>query len=232
MQFDQNSSLDFLKFLIYKNGLLFGSFKLKSKRISPYFFNLANIIVDGEGLLRVSEIFAKFIHDNIGLNNFDFIFGPAYKGIPLASVICQDIFRLYKINKRWGFDRKESKDYGDKTEQWLVGKFEDNDRILIIDDVITTGLTKIDTCEKIKKFSGVSNLQFIGVVILLDRQEKNSEGQSVKLFLKNLGLTIFPILKIKDIYDQLYRVKIDNKTIIDDQKFEEFNKYFKKYGTL
>ena len=230
MQSGKKSDLELIKFIIKKSGLLFGSFELKSKRTSPYFFNLANIIVDGEGLYKISEIFAKYLHDQICIDNFDFIFGPAYKGIPLAATICLQLNRLYNVNKRWGYDRKESKDYGDSKEKWLVGEFKDDDRIIIVDDVVTTGLTKIKTSDKIKKYSGASNLKFSGIIILLDRQEKNKQGESVSVFLKNSGLHLHSILKIKNIFELLKNQEIDGKIIIDSKKYNEFENYFKKYG--
>ena len=227
---EDNKNFELIKFIIKKKGLLFGEFELKSKRISPYFFNLANIVMDGEGIYTISEIFAKYIHDNIGLENIDFIFGPAYKGIPLAGTICLQLFRMYNINKRWGYDRKESKGYGDKKEKWLLGKFKDNDRILIVDDVITTGLTKIDTRKKIEKYSGVGNLTFLGILILLDRQEKTEQGKSVSKLMEKYGLPLYSILKIKDVFEVIKGKDIDGNILVDSKRYEEFKSYINKYG--
>jgi orotate phosphoribosyltransferase len=227
---ENNKNFELIKFIIEKKGLLFGEFELKSKRISPYFFNLANIIMDGVGIYTISEIFAKYIHDNIGLDNIDFIFGPAYKGIPLAGTICLQLSRLYNANKRWGYDRKESKDYGDKKEKWLVGKFKDNDRILIVDDVITTGITKIETRKKIEEYSGVQNLGFLGILILLDRQEKTGAGNSVSKLMEKYGLPLYSILKIRDVFDILKGKNIKGNILVDSKRYKEFETYINKYG--
>ncbi|MHA1231824.1 MAG: orotate phosphoribosyltransferase [Candidatus Helarchaeota archaeon] len=227
---NKNPSMELIKYIIEKKGLLFGRFELKSNRVSPYFFNLANLIIDGKGLAYIAKVFAQFIEKNIGLNNFDFIFGPAYKGIPLAASICLQINNIFKVNKRWGYDRKEAKTYGDKTEKWLVGQFKDNDRILLIDDVITTGLTKIKTCEKLKNYSNISNIQFVGIVVLLDRQEKNDDGIPIKQYLSNAGLTLHSILQIKDVYKTLINMKIRGKQVITEKEYSDFKNYMEKYG--
>ncbi len=231
MENKKNSDLEVIQFIIKKGGLLFGNFRLKSNRISPYFFNLANIVMDGEGLVSISRVFANFIHDYIGLDSFDLIFGPAYKGISLSAAICMQLYNLYNVNKRWGYDRKEIKKYGDKKEKWLIGKFMDNDQILIVDDVLTTGLTKINIIEKIKKNSDVNNLEFVGILVLLDRQEKMENNISAEKYLENSGLKCYSILKIKEIYDILYNKTIENKIVINSEKYKQFKNYIKKYGS-
>lgn len=227
---ENNKNFELIKFIIKKKGLLFGEFKLKSKRISLYFFNLANIIMDGEGLYNISEIFAEYIHDNIGLDNIDLIFGPAYKGIPLSGAISLQLFHLYNVNKRWGYDRKESKEYGDEKEKWLVGEIRDNDRILIVDDVITTGLTKIDTRKKIENYSGIENPTFLGILILLDRQEKTEQGKSVSKLMEKYGLPLYSILKIRNVFEIIKGKNIDGNILVDSQRYEKFESYINKYG--
>ena len=148
-----------IKYSITRRGLLFGDFTLKSGRKSPYFFNLANLINDGEGLQKTAEAFAKVIQSQLKSDEFDYIQGPAYKGIPLAGAIAMVLNQNYNINKRWGYDRKEAKGHGVSAEQWLVGEIHDGDRIILVDDVITTGLTKIKNIEKVQKYSGKSDLK-------------------------------------------------------------------------
>ncbi|MBD3227191.1 MAG: orotate phosphoribosyltransferase [Candidatus Lokiarchaeota archaeon] len=230
MSNEKEIKLDLIEFIIKKKGLLFGNFELKSKRISPYFFNLANIIIDGEGISKISKVYAEYLYKEIGVDNFDFIFGPAYKGIPLSAAISLQLKNSYNINKRWGYDRKEPKNYGDTKEKWLVGDFHDNDKIIMVDDVVTTGLTKIEAREKIKNYSKTVNLQFTGVLILLDRQEKNINGKLVSEYLKDFKLPLYSILKINNVFNLLRNHKINGNIIIDSEKYEKFKTYFKKYG--
>jgi orotate phosphoribosyltransferase len=213
-----------VEFIVMRSGLLFGEFTLKSGRKSPYFFNLANLINDGEGLQRVSEAFALTIQESIGVDNFDYIQGPAYKGIPLAGAIAMLLHQKYEANKRWGYDRKESKEHGVSSEAWLVGALNEGDRIIIVDDVITTGLTKIKNIEKLEKYSNKS-LEFEGIVIFLDRQEKDSKENDPVAFLEEQGLKVYSILKIRQIVEYL------KGSLIDNGRYRLFQEYFKEYGT-
>ncbi len=214
-----------IKYIVIRSGLLFGEFTLKSGRKSPYFFNLANLINDGEGLLRVSEAFATTIKEVVGLDNFDYIHGPAYKGIPLAGAIAMLLQQNYSNNKRWGFDRKEIKAHGVADEKWLVGDLKDEDRIILVDDVITTGLTKLKNIEKLDQFSKKSKLQFAGIIIFLDRQEIDAEGNNPVTFLEEKGVKVYPILQIKEI------VEILKDNLIDSTRYKLFQDYFQQYGT-
>jgi len=214
-----------IKFVIERDGLLFGQFTLKSKRISPYFFNLAKLINDGEGLQKVSEAFATTIKEQIGIDNFDYIQGPAYKGIPLAGGIAMVFHQKYNTNKRWGYDRKESKEHGVSEEAWLVGAIQDADRIILVDDVITTGLTKLKNIDTLKKHSNKSNLQFRGIIIFLDRQEQDPEGNNPVTYLEEKGVKVYSILKIRDVVEFL------KDRIIDSERYKIFQEYFNKYGT-
>ena len=218
-----NKSL--IEYIIQRRGLLFGEFTLKSGRKSPYFFHLANIINDGEGILRVAEQFAAVLQE-IGIEKFDYIQGPAYKGIPLAGGIAMVLHQKYKVNKRWGYDRKEAKGHGVSSEAWLVGAIKDGDHIILVDDVITTGLTKVKNIEKLEKYSQKSDLIFEGIIILLDRQEKDAEGNNPITYLEEQGLKVYSILKIREVLEFLKA-----KGTIDGTKYQVFQKYFKKFGT-
>ena len=214
-----------IEWLVMRSGLLFGEFTLKSGRKSPYFFNLANLISDGEGLQRVAQAFAIKIKEAVGLDKFSYIHGPAYKGIPLAGAIAMILHQKYEVNKRWGFDRKESKGHGVTDETWIVGSINDGDRIILVDDVITTGLTKIKNIEKLETYSKKTNLAFEGIIIFLDRQEKDTEGNNPISFLEEQGLKVYSILKIRDI------VEILKDKLIDESTYQLFQDYFEKFGT-
>lgn len=215
---------DLARYVIKRDGLLFGEFVLKSKRKSPYFFNLAKLINDGEGLQRISKSFATILNE-IGFDTFDYIHGPAYKGIPLAGAIAMLLHQNYNINKRWGYDRKESKGHGVADETWLVGDIRNEDRIILVDDVITTGLTKINNIEKLEKHSKKSNLEFTGIIIFLDRQETDTEGNNPITYLEEQGLKVHSILKIRDIVDYL------KDELLEAERYWIFKEYFERYGT-
>ncbi len=222
---EKERSESLIQYIVLRSGLLFGQFKLKSQRTSPYFFNLANLINDGEGLIKVSEAFADVIQEHIGLAKFDYIHGPAYKGIPLAAAVAMLIHQKYKVNKRWGYDRKESKDHGVSEEAWLVGELKDNDRVILVDDVITTGYTKIKIIEKLETYSRKAKLRVEGVIIFLDRQEKDEEGNNPLTLLEEKGLKVYSILKIREIIEVL------KGTMINNVRYREFQDYFTQYGT-
>ena len=214
-----------IKWVVLRSGLLFGEYTLKSGRKSPYFFNLANIINDGEGLQKIAEAFAITIKDTIGLEKFDYIQGPAYKGIPLAGAIAMILHQNYETNKRWGYDRKESKEHGVSNEAWLVGSIHDGDRIILVDDVMTTGLTKIKNIEKLEKYSKKSDLRFEAVIIFLDRQEKDTEGNNPVTYLEEKGIHFYSIFKIRNVVEAL------KNTLIDKVRYKLFQDYFAQYGT-
>lgn len=215
---------DLIRFSIQRRGLLFGKFTLKSGRESPYFFNLAHLINDGEGILKVAEGFAHII-DKIGLNTFDYIHGPAYKAIPLAGAIAMLLHQKHEVNKRWGYDRKESKGHGLASEAWLVGDIRDDDHIILVDDVITTGLTKIKNIEKLEDYSAKKNLEFEGIIIFLDRQEKDTEGNNPVTYLEDKGLKVYSILQIQSVIEFL------KDELIEAGEYSIFSDYFEKYGT-
>jgi orotate phosphoribosyltransferase len=135
------------------------------------------------------------------------------------------IHQKYKVNKRWGYDRKESKDHGVSEEAWLVGELKDNDRVILVDDVITTGYTKIKIIEKLETYSRKAKLRVEGVIIFLDRQEKDEEGNNPLTLLEEKGLKVYSILKIREIIEVL------KGTMINNVRYREFQDYFTQYGT-
>jgi orotate phosphoribosyltransferase len=164
----QDYQKEFIEFAIKKEVLRFGEFKLKSGRISPYFFN-SGLFNDGESLYRLGEYYAKTIKSS-GIP-FDIIFGPAYKGIPLAVSIAIALDLNYKQSVPYSFNRKEEKDHGEGGSLLgapLKGK------VLIVDDVITAGTS-------IKESVGIieeAGARAAGVIIALDRQETGGNGRS------------------------------------------------------
>jgi len=190
----QNYKREFIEFAIENQVLRFGQFTLKSGRISPYFFN-AGLFNTGEHLTRLSRFYAAAIQDSD--IEFDTLFGPAYKGIPLAAITAVALYDQHQRNIPYCFNRKEAKDHGEGGN--IVGAALAG-RILIIDDVITAGTAIRESMEIID----AAGAKAAGVVIALDRQEKGkgelSANQEVE---QNFGLKVASIITLSDLMDYL-----------------------------
>lgn len=211
----------FLLHLVKTGAIKFGEFRLKSGRISPYFINLADAMKTGEDAIEVADAFVAKIME-IG-TDFDYIHGAAYKGIPLAALIAARLSELHNINVRWGYDRKEKKEHGVPSEEVIVGDLRDDDTVLIVDDVITTGMTKIEIWEKLK----VKKVRPKGIVVAVDREELSDADKEM---LKNKRLNIFPILKITQIFDFLLNKEINGKIYVNEQIRKRLEEYLRRYG--
>jgi aspartate carbamoyltransferase regulatory subunit len=206
-------------------------FILKSGRPSPYFVNLG-ALTDGESLAKVKWAFASYIAllmEREDIPDFDYVFGPSYKGISLAALTCEGLNELYGMDKRYMYDRKEAKEYGDiSTDHVLVGAsyFKPGQRILVVDDTITTGITKVETIEKLRL---LGDHKIVGLVIAVDRLEclgdrDNVEPQSAVDYLeKELGLSVYSIQTIKTIYNLI-------KESLSDEMRKLWIEYYDKYG--
>ncbi len=214
---------DFILHLVRSGAIKFGQFKLKSGRISPYFVNIALAMKDGKRAAKTANAYVNAIVDKIGVD-FDFVHGPAYKGIPLASTIAVKLWESFGVNVRWGYDRKEPKEYGDVLEKTIVGDIRDGDVVLIVDDVITTGATKIENWMKITR---IRQAKPKGILVAVDRQELSEEDQ---LLLKKYKLKIYSIVKITEIFDYLTHKEIDGKVYVDEKMKSSFDDYFRRYG--
>ncbi|KAK3318366.1 phosphoribosyltransferase-like protein [Apodospora peruviana] len=198
--------VDFLKAAISGGVLKFGSFELKSKRISPYFFN-AGDFYRADLLRALSTAYAKTVIDahRSGKLDFDVVFGPAYKGIPLATATTDKLAELDPANFGqicYSFDRKEAKDHGEGGN--IVGAPLKGKRVLIVDDVVSAGTAKREAIDKIRKEGGA----VAGIVVALDRQEKlpSPDGDESKPMpsaigelRKEYGIPIIAILTLDDI---------------------------------
>lgn len=208
-------------------------FILKSGRPSPYFVNLG-ALTDGESLAKLKWAFASFIAlkmEQGALPEFDYIFGPSYKGIGLAALACEGLNELYGMDKRFMYDRKEAKDYGDlSADRVLVGSgyFQPGQRILIVDDTITTGITKKETIDKLRM---LGEHEVVGMVIAVDRQEKMGDTEAVEeksaseSIEEDLGIKMFSIQDIHTIYDLI-------KDNLDPELRRLWIDYYDKYGTV
>ena len=163
---------EFIEFMVDSNVLKFGDFTLKSGRKSPFFMN-AGAYVTGTQLRKLGEYYAKAIHDNYGLD-FDVLFGPAYKGIPLSVATAMAISELYGKDVKYCSNRKEVKDHGD-TGILLGSPIKDGDRVVVIEDVTTSGKS-IEETFPILKAQG--NVEIKGLIVSLNRMERGKGEKS------------------------------------------------------
>jgi len=203
----------FLEFLFDAGVLKFGDFTLKSGRKSPYFFNMG-VVDSGVTLVNLGIFYARAIHDNFGA--VDNIFGPAYKGISLAAAAAIGFALEYEEEVSFCFDRKEEKTHGDKGK--IVGALpQPGDRIVIVDDVMTTGGTKYEAVELLRSFEGV---EVAGLVIGMNRREKTEDGSDAMLrFKQETGVEAFAIADVYDVLDFLKDKNFDKSLI---EKMEEY----------
>jgi orotate phosphoribosyltransferase len=192
----QENKKRFIELAIRYQVLRFGEFTLKSGRISPYFFN-AGLFNSGYALAELGSCYAQtIIENNI---NYDVLFGPAYKGIPLVSAIAYALSVNHGIDKPYAFNRKEAKDHG---EGGLIVGAELNGNILIVDDVITAGTAIREAVEIIQAAGATTS----AVLIALDRQEKGkSELSAIQEVNRDYGIDVFSIITMADLIDYLVR---------------------------
>ena len=206
---------EFLNFAIVRDVLKFGSFQLKSGRISPYFFNAGNFHTGGD-LSRLGNAYAEAIVNSAV--EFDIIFGPAYKGIPLAAATAMALHDKHKIDVPWCFNRKEKKDHG---EGGVIVGSPLKGKVLIIDDVITAGTAVREAMEIIKSAGAIP----AGVVIALDRQERgNGERSAVQEVEEDYGIPVIGIIKLEYIYQYLVKQQLEEGLI------SRIQQYRKDYG--
>ncbi len=216
---------EFIKFMVRSNVLTFGDFTAKSGRKTPYFVNTGNYKT-GEQIAKLGEFYASCVKENLG-DDFDVLFGPAYKGIPLAVTTASALYNQYQINSNYCFNRKEDKDHGEGGS--IVGhKLQDGDRVLIIEDVITAG-TAIRECFPI--LTGAADVTIKGLIISVDRMEKGQGDKSaVQEIEENYGIKTYPIVTVREIIEALYNVPVDGKIYIDDELKQRMEAYLKQYG--
>lgn len=170
---------EFIDFMLESKVLKFGDFTLKSGRKSPFFMN-AGGYVTGQQLMKLGEYYAKAIVDTYG-TDFDVLFGPAYKGIPLAVVTAIAMHTLYGKEVRYCSDRKEAKDHGADKGGFLGSKLQDGDRVIMIEDVTTSGKSMEETVPKVRS---AANVEIVGLMVSLNRNEK---GKGNKTALKEVS---------------------------------------------
>ena len=217
---------EFIEFMVESEVLKFGDFTLKSGRKSPFFMN-AGAYVTGSQLSRLGEYYAKAIHDHYG-TDFDVLFGPAYKGIPLSVATTIAFSRLYGKEIRYCSNRKEVKDHGD-TGILLGSKIKDGDRVVIIEDVTTSGKSIQETFPIIQAQGDVT---ILGLMVSLNRMEKGLETDKCALdeIREKYGFPANAIVSMADVVECLYNRPCQGRLIIDDKMKEAIDKYCEQYG--
>lgn len=217
---------EFIDFMVESNVLKFGDFTLKSGRKSPFFMN-AGAYVTGTQLRRLGEYYARAIHDIYGLD-FDVLFGPAYKGIPLSVATTMALSDLYGKDIRYSSNRKEVKDHGD-TGILLGSKLKDGDRVVIIEDVTTSGKSIEETFPIIK---AQADVEVKGLMVSLNRMEVGKGGGKSALDeIRDLyGIATSAIVTMEEVVEYLYNRECQGKVIIDDTLKAAIDAYYEQYG--
>lgn len=217
---------EFIEFMVDSQVLKFGEFTLKSGRKSPFFMN-AGAYVTGTQLRKLGEYYAKAIHDNYGLD-FDVLFGPAYKGIPLSVATTMAISELYGKDIRYCSNRKEVKDHGD-TGILLGSKLKDGDRVVIIEDVTTSGKSIEETFPILKEQADV---EIKGLMVSLNRMEvgKGGEKSALDEIRELYGFEAYAIVTMEEVVEHLYNKEYKGTVVIDDTLKAAIDAYYEQYG--
>ncbi|MBE5926735.1 MAG: orotate phosphoribosyltransferase [Lachnospiraceae bacterium] len=218
---------EFIDFMVESDVLKFGDFTLKSGRKSPFFMN-AGAYVTGSQLMRLGEYYAKAIHDKYG-DDFDVLFGPAYKGIPISVVTAVAYSTLYGKEIRYCSDRKEEKDHGADKGSFLGSKLKDGDRVVMIEDVTTSGKSMEETVPKVK---GAADVEIIGLMVSLNRMERglSSDKSALDEVKEKYGFDANAIVTMEDVVEHLYNKECNGKVVINDTIKEAIDAYYEQYG--
>ncbi len=226
---------DFIDFMVESKVLKFGSFTLKSGRHSPFFMN-AGAYVTGSQLSRLGEFYAQAIHANFG-DDFDVLFGPAYKGIPLSVATVIAYSRLYNKEIRYCSNRKEAKDHGADKGMLLGSDIKKGDRIVIIEDVTTSGKSIDETVPVIySQVQDKNDITIVGEMVSLNRMEKaqDTDKSALDSITDRYGFPARAIVSMKEVIDYLYKPDNSNNIITDgiitDGIKKEIDAYYEEWG--
>lgn len=217
---------EFIEFMIASEVLKFGSFTLKSGRVSPFFMN-AGAYVTGGQIRKLGAFYARAIKDSYGLE-FDVLFGPAYKGIPLAVATACAISELYGKEVRYCANRKEAKDHGDKG-MLLGSSLQDGDRVVIIEDVTTSGASMAETVPILR---AQAKVDIKGLIVSLNRQEKglHSDRSALAEIQETYGFPASAIVTMEEVIQYLDGREVQGKLLMDDVMKKAIEDYYKEYG--
>ncbi len=217
---------EFIEFMVESDVLKFGEFTLKSGRKSPFFMN-AGAYVTGSQLMRLGEYYAKAIHSHYG-EDFDVLFGPAYKGIPLSVAATIAFYQLYGKEIRYCSNRKEAKDHGD-TGILLGSRLNAGDRVVIIEDVTTSGKSIEETYPILKAQADVT---VVGLIVSLNRMEKGLGGRMGALdeIHEKYGFETNAIVTMDEVVEHLYNRPCQSRIVINDEIKTAIDAYYNEYG--
>ena len=220
---------EFIDFMVECKVLKFGSFTLKSGRQSPFFMN-AGSYVTGTQLMKLGEYYAQAIHENFG-DDFDVLFGPAYKGIPLSVATVIAYSKLYGKEIRYCSNRKEEKDHGADKGKLLGSEIKEGDRVVIIEDVTTSGKSIEETYPiVVGQVSSPDKIKIVGEIVSLNRLERaqDSEKSALDIITEKYGFPAKAIVSMKDVVDYLYVPGKDG--LITDELKKEIDAYYEQWG--
>lgn len=216
---------EFIEFMIDCNVLRFGDFVTKSGRNTPFFIN-TGLYHTGDQLRKLGFYYGSAIKENFGLD-FDVLFGPAYKGIPLSVATSMALNELYGVSIGYCSNRKEEKDHGD-TGILLGTPLSEDSRVIMIEDVTTSGKSIRETMPILKGI-GVKNVG--GLIVSVDRMERGTGNVGALYEIeKEYGMKTASIVTMKEVIEHLYNVPYKGRIIIDDDIKESIDRYYEKYG--
>ena len=220
----QDYKKEFIEFLVKRKVLKFGDFTLKSGRKCPYFLNFG-AIHSGESITKLGEFYAKALDECV--KDFDVIFGPAYKGIPISVTAAMAYARIYGKDINYAYNRKEIKDHGEGGS--IVGaKIDADSKVVILDDVMTAGTALRESLDIMKQ---VGNPELKGVLIAADRMEKGKgEKSAIEEVKEEFGINVYSIVTLNEIVEHLHGKEIEGEVVLDDEKIAMIEQYRKEFG--
>ena len=218
---------EFIEFMVESDVLKFGDFTLKSGRKSPFFMN-AGAYVTGEQLHRLGLYYAQAIKENFGLD-FDVVFGPAYKGIPLAVITAMAMNELYGKEVRYCCNRKEVKDHGADAGNLLGSDLKDGDRVIMVEDVTTSGKSIDETYPIVK---AAADVEVKGLIVSLNRMEVGKGGvvTAQQEIQEKYGFPVASIVSMSEVSEHLYNREVAGRVVIDDALKAAIDAYYETYG--
>ena len=216
---------EFIEFMVRSGVLTFGDFTTKSGRKTPFFINTGNYD-NGAQMEKLGEYYATALNNELN-NDFVGLYGPAYKGIPLCITTSVALNKIYGKNVNFTFNRKEAKDHGEGGS--LIGhKLQDNEKVVIVEDVITAGTAIRESLPVIK---AAADVDITAIIVSVDRMEKGTGNLSaIAQVEEDFGIRTFAIVTIEEIVDYLHNREIDGRVIVDDDMKSKIDAYRKLYG--
>ena len=220
----QNYKKQFVEFLLNADALQFGEFKLKSGRVSPYFFNSAKFN-NGTLIDQLGQYYASTIQQYAPDCNL--VFGPAYKGIPLCVTVATALSKKLNRNIGYFFNRKEIKTHGDQGT--FVGQLpQPGDMVVMVDDVFTDGHTKIESVDFVRE---LCKIEFSGVLVALDRMENSSRGvDAIAEFKLKTGVPVWSIITIREVCLYLKNRIVNGNVVLDETLYKEIERYLEEHS--